>query len=451
MKYIKHILAGFALFFIMGTLVAVAAPGATIFRNILPESTGVYDLGASTSTWKEGYFTTLHGDGSLLTGISGSFTSTTINGLNSTTSFIIASSSGISVTHDGIRIITINNLAPNYNTTTSLNGLTGAIIGLNLYNTTTSLNGLTGAITGLNLFNTTTTPGGSNTQIQFNNAGSFAGDSGLTWTSSTKRFTLGGASTFDTEIVNVSSTLFTDFIDTYAGAVIEISSPAFFNGGISRIDSDTLSFNMLSNTVSSTLNFKNITASTTFTFPNASGTLALTSGVVSSLNGLTGDINSVDIFGQNLSSTGTPIFASSSITNLLFTTATGTTLNFNDATKLTTGSRGISFNVSNATTSASATTTIQKLFYNAITITQIDCSTNGANATIGADERASSTPDTSGTDVFNNGSMVCDSNGNTTSTFANATMAANAVLNFDLDTLANSTTTVRVYIRYREQ
>ena len=128
---------------------------------------------------------------------------------------------------------------------------------------------------------------------------------------------------------------------------------------------------------------------------------------------------------------------------------TGSALVFPDNTRQTTASKGIGFNVLNATTTATATTTIQKLFYEAITITQIDCSTNGANITIGADERASSTPNTVGTAI--GGNMVCDSNGFSTSSFSNATIAAGTLLNFNIVSAANATTTLRTYIKYKEQ
>jgi len=104
------------------------------------------------------------------------------------------------------------------------------------------------------------------------------------------------------------------------------------------------------------------------------------------------------------------------------------------------------FNVLNATTSATATTTIQKQYFAAMTISQVSCSTNGASVTISMDERASSTPQTLGTDVF--GNLVCDSDGATTSTFTNATIANLAVLNTNIMVVANSTTTLRVYIKY---
>ncbi len=91
--------------------------------------------------------------------------------------------------------------------------------------------------------------------------------------------------------------------------------------------------------------------------------------------------------------------------------------------------------------------TMQKTFFLASTITQITCSTNGADITIGSDERASSTPDTGGTDVFTGGSMVCDSDGNSTTTFANASIAAGTIHNVEIDTTANGTTTLRYAIK----
>ena len=202
-----------------------------------------------------------------------------------------------------------------------------------------------------------------------------------------------------------------------------------------------------SSTIPSASNVVNSLTGTTYLgVSSATGTVTLTNLGVHTLTA-----------GSNItvtSATGTPTLAVTSTPTFTVITSGTSTLNkvvFPDATTQTSAFKELGFNVSNATTSASATTTIQKQFLKAVTITQIDCSTNGANATIGADERASSTPDTLGTDVFNGGTLVCDSNGNSTSTFANATIAAGAVLNFDLDALANSTTSIRVYIQVKEQ
>lgn len=125
-----------------------------------------------------------------------------------------------------------------------------------------------------------------------------------------------------------------------------------------------------------------------------------------------------------------------------------TSISFSDNTLFRTAYKSAGFTIINATSTVTASTTPQKLFYQAMTISQIDCATSGANITISSDERASSTRKTAGTEVFNGGSLICGANGNSTSTFANATIAANAVLNFDLDTLANATTTLWVDIKY---
>lgn len=135
-------------------------------------------------------------------GGSGNFTATaTINGLQPNSGiFTIASSGAISVVPSAPGTITINNIAPNYNTTTTFNGLSGAITG-NIFNTTTtisngvgisvtnggigattitntapnfnsttSINTLTGAITA-NIFNTTTTVVGTANQVTSTLAG----------------------------------------------------------------------------------------------------------------------------------------------------------------------------------------------------------------------------------------------------------------------------------------
>jgi len=61
------------------TIIVSAAPSSTILRTILPETGSTYDIGTSTKTFAKGYFDYLYGDGSNLTGISGSGATTTIN------------------------------------------------------------------------------------------------------------------------------------------------------------------------------------------------------------------------------------------------------------------------------------------------------------------------------------------------------------------------------------
>ena len=79
-KYTIVAIALVASLFIATT--ALGAPSYSIFRTLLPETNNTYDLGTSTNKWKEVWATTYRGDGSLLTGITGSFTITTINGLS---------------------------------------------------------------------------------------------------------------------------------------------------------------------------------------------------------------------------------------------------------------------------------------------------------------------------------------------------------------------------------
>jgi hypothetical protein len=76
------------------------------------------------------------------------------------------------------------------------------------------------------------------------------------------------------------------------------------------------------------------------------------------------------------------------------------------------------------------------------TLTYFYCSTNGANITLGTDERASTTPFSAGTDIFIGGSVTCDSNGFTTTTFANSGIASEALINYDVDVVANASTTL---------
>ncbi len=109
--------------------------------------------------------------------------------------------------------------------------------------------------------------------------------------------------------------------------------------------------------------------------------------------------------------------------------------------------KDLSISFINATTTTNGS--IQKQSFQAITITEITCSTNGANITIGLDERASSTPQTAGTDIFNGGSMICVSGQIATSTFANATIAAGALISLDVDSVANATSTLRIHINYQ--
>lgn len=107
-----------------------------------------------------------------------------------------------------------------------------------------------------------------------------------------------------------------------------------------------------------------------------------------------------------------------------------------------------SFMISNNGNPITATTTVaQTIFPSAVTITRISCSTDVGTATIQADERAEATPNTGGTDVMSS-ALACDNNTEATTSFANAGIAGDVPLNFDLDSVASSPTRVRVHIDF---
>ncbi len=164
-------------------------------------------------------------------------------------------------------------------------------------------------------------------------------------------------------------------------------------------------------------------ASTTFTNTGVTSTVAGTN-ITQSVNGGTVTINT----------TTTPSF---------------TSITFPDSTKQSTAYRDLAFNVYNtsSTTAVGASSTVQKIFYKAMTLTQVDCSTDGSSITIQADIRSSSTPQTYGTSAFSG--LVCSSTGVSTTTSAN--ISAGQVLNFWESSVPNATTTLRVNFRVKEQ
>lgn len=84
----------------------------------------------------------------------------------------------------------------------------------------------------------------------------------------------------------------------------------------------------------------------------------------------------------------------------------------------------------------------------AITITEVTCSTDAGTVTIQLDERVATTPNTAGTDIMSS-TLVCDTNEQATSAFANAGIAAGALISLDVDaTAAGQDETLRVHIKY---
>ncbi len=82
----------------------------------------------------------------------------------------------------------------------------------------------------------------------------------------------------------------------------------------------------------------------------------------------------------------------------------------------------------------------------AVTITQIDCSTDAGTVDIQFDERVLTTPTTGGTNVMA-AALVCDTNNQQQTSFDNAEIAAGALLNMDVDAVSGAGQ-VRVHVRY---
>ena len=105
-----------------------------------------------------------------------------------------------------------------------------------------------------------------------------------------------------------------------------------------------------------------------------------------------------------------------------------------------------SINVRNATITRNPASQIK--FATAVTITRISCSSNNGITTIQFDERAEATPYTSGSDVMT-AALECGTVTASTTSFANAGIAADAPLSLDLDAVTgNATTSVSIFIDY---
>jgi len=112
------------------------------------------------------------------------------------------------------------------------------------------------------------------------------------------------------------------------------------------------------------------------------------------------------------------------------------------------------FSLAFASSTLSTTTAVaQHKLPTAVTITRITCSTDIGTTSLQFDERAEGTPNTSGTDVMQD-SMSCGSEfSNATSTFDNAAITADNIINLDVDTTDDqesgaSPTNVRIHVEY---
>lgn len=84
------------------------------------------------------------------------------------------------------------------------------------------------------------------------------------------------------------------------------------------------------------------------------------------------------------------------------------------------------------------------------TIVRVSCSTfGGTSVTIQLDERAEGTPNTVGTDIMSS-TLACDNNTESTTSFANASIAADAPVNLQITATAGAPDVVRIHIEYTE-
>ena len=122
-------------------------------------------------------------------------------------------------------------------------------------------------------------------------------------------------------------------------------------------------------------------------------------------------------------------------------TGSGVTIDADD--ELYTETKNIS--IINATTTQNPIA--QLYFATPVTITEIICSTANNEIAIQLDERASTTPNTAGTDVMS-AAQTCDTNTEATTSFSNAAIAKDAPLSLDLDSMTAATDTLRITIKF---
>lgn len=128
--------------------------------------------------------------------------------------------------------------------------------------------------------------------------------------------------------------------------------------------------------------------------------------------------------------------------------ATGTIRSDLNQVKLDTGTlRNDIKTIVISTPTAGDTNMAQIKFATPVTITRISCSTNVNTATIQFDERGEATPNTAGTDVMS-GTLACDTDDQSTTSFANAGIAADAPLNLQIASVTGQPGIVRIYIEY---
>ncbi len=107
--------------------------------------------------------------------------------------------------------------------------------------------------------------------------------------------------------------------------------------------------------------------------------------------------------------------------------------------------RLVSFVIENPT--AADQGLLQHKFAANVTILRVSASTDQGTATLQFDERVENAPNTGGTDVLTS-ALVADTDSQVTTSFANAGIAANAVLNLDIDAVSGTPGVVRIHVEF---
>lgn len=162
------------------------------------------------------------------------------------------------------------------------------------------------------------TPGGSDTEVQFNDDGAFGGDPGLTYDKTTNTLSVDTVTAFGDLALNGADGVSGD---TPGGDVTISAGTPSGAGGIGQVyvkDGTVGGFSAILSTGS-------LAAERTFGFPNASGTIALTSDIPSALDLETDGVANGDQTLLNLTA-GTNINLTDNGTGTVTIDATGTPL-----------------------------------------------------------------------------------------------------------------------------
>ena len=172
----------------------LSVPGNGIFTgDLLPSANIIYDLGSPTRRWKDLYLAnnTIYIGNSTISGAGGNLSLTNASGGE----FVVAGNATVSTLENGNSNVSIN---ANANITISVSGTSNvAVFSSNTFNLTGNV-----VATGVKTDNyyyangqpldVGGNPGGSNTQIQFNNNNEFGASANLIFDSSTNLLTVSG-------------------------------------------------------------------------------------------------------------------------------------------------------------------------------------------------------------------------------------------------------------------